>query len=179
MDEQLNKSIDLCRQGDADAFRYIVDRYQKMVYTLAFRLLCNEEDAEDLTQETFVKVWLHIGRYKPLYRFSTWVYKIACNAAYDKLRSEPTVRKVELDHCRLAAEDDPARQLHNQHVRSLLLKATETLSPKQKLVFVLSEIEELDTHELVAITGMSSAKIKSNLYLARKCIKNKLSGYDE
>lgn len=63
--------IDSCRKGDTGVFRYIVAEYHQLVYTLVFRLLCDEDDAKDATQETFIKVWQNIAGYKHQYKFST------------------------------------------------------------------------------------------------------------
>ncbi len=70
MDNQLMACINLCRQGNNKAFGYIVSEYQQLIYTLAFRLLCNEDDAKDAVQETFIKVWQNIAKYKQQYKFS-------------------------------------------------------------------------------------------------------------
>jgi len=173
-EQQLNKYIDLYRQGNTDAFRYIVSEYQQLIYTLAFRMLCNEADAEDITQETFIKVWLNMGRYKQQYKFSTWIYKIASNTCYDKLRSE-RVKNVNLDDYDTFSDTNQEELLHNKELKKLILKLTNGLSPKQKLVFTLSDIEDLEVKEIQLITGLTAAKIKSNLYLARKYIKSKIN----
>jgi RNA polymerase sigma-70 factor (ECF subfamily) len=178
MNEKLIEHIELCRQGNRDAFGWLFDRYHRMVYTLAFRLLYDEEEAKDATQETFVKVWQQISRYLPAWKFSTWVCKIACNVCYDKLRSRRKVASVDASTCRLCAQVDYDDLLDNRTLKELLLKTTEGLSPKQKLVFTLSELEGLEADEIAKITNLSRAKIKSNLYLARQYIKTKLSHYE-
>ena len=174
-EHQINKYIDLCKEGNADAFSYIVSEYQQLVYTLAFRILCNETEAEDITQETFIKTWQNISRYKQQYKFSTWIYKIACNICYDKLRTKRNIEKVSLTDFDASSEINQEEQLHNKELRKIIIKLTSELSPKQKLIFTLSDIEDLEVKEIQIITGMTSAKIKSNLYLARKYIKSKLN----
>jgi RNA polymerase sigma-70 factor (ECF subfamily) len=173
-EHQINKYIDLCKAGNTDAFRYIVSEYQQLIYTLAFRILCNEADAEDITQETFIKVWQNINRYKQQYKFSTWIYKIATNTCYDKLRSE-RMKNVNIEDYDAFSETDNEELLHNKELKKLILKLTGGLSPKQKLVFTLSDIEDLEVKEIQLITGMTASKIKSNLYLARKYIKSKIN----
>ncbi|MFV0398614.1 MAG: RNA polymerase sigma factor [Bacteroidales bacterium] len=178
MKDRLSIHIDQCCQGDSEAFGYIVSEYQQMIYTLAFRLLCDEDDAKDATQETLIKAWQNIRSYKREYRFTTWLYKIAMNVCYDKMRSERNISKVALSDCNLCIESDPNEQLNNKELKELILRITEGLTPKQKLVFTLSDLEEFETDEIVIITGMSAAKIKSNLYLARKYIKSKMKDYE-
>jgi len=177
-DFQINKYIDLCKCGNTDAFKYIVSEYQQLVYTLAIKMLCSEIDAEDIIQETFIKAWQNISRYKQQYKFSTWIYKIAANACYDKLRSKHTVEEVSLMDYDIISETNQEDLLQNKELKGLILKFTSGLSPKQKLIFTLSEIEDLTVEEIIQITGMTSSKIKSNLYLAKKYIKSKLMKYE-
>lgn len=178
MNDKLILYIEACCKGDATAFEPIVAEYQQLVYTLAFRLLCNEEDAKDATQETFIKVWQNMFRYKRTFKFSTWIYTIASNICYDKLRSERKVSKVSVDDQELYATDDQENSLNNKDLIGLITRVTENLTPKQKLVFTLSEIEGLEVEEIAVITGLTPAKIKSNLYLARKYVKSKIQGYE-
>jgi RNA polymerase sigma-70 factor (ECF subfamily) len=175
----INEYIGLCKMGNTDAFKHIVIEYQQLVYTLAFRILCNEADAEDITQETFIKLWQNISIYNQQYKFSTWVYRIACNACYDKLRSKHNIKKVNIADYDTFSEIDQEEQLHNKEIKELILKLVDGLSPKQKLVFILSDIEDLKICEIQIITGMTSSKIKNNLYLARKYIKSKISNYEQ
>ena len=78
--------IILSRQNDDQAFRKLVEAHQSVVYTLAFRLLCSDEDAEDVVQETFIKVWRHLDSFNTELKFSTWLYSVAAHECYDKLR---------------------------------------------------------------------------------------------
>jgi RNA polymerase sigma-70 factor, ECF subfamily len=164
MSEELSKYIDLCRQGDTSAFGRIVSEYRQMIYSLAFRLLCDDEDAKDATQETFIRVWRNIDKFKYQYKFSTWVYKIATNICYDKLRSERKNVRLDISEFDLCSETNQSDTLEKEELRKLLIRFTEKLTPKQKIVFTMSEI-----------TGMTAAKIKSNLYLAKKFIKTKIT----
>jgi RNA polymerase sigma factor, sigma-70 family len=175
MNDELITHIDLCCQGDTKAFGFIVEEYRQLVYVLAFRLLCDEEDARDITQEIFIKVWQNISKYNRKYKFSTWIYKIASHACYDKLRVERKMSKVNLADCELYSDGYPDEILNNKELKKLIIGISAGLTPKQKLVFTLSDLEELEVEEISVITGMTPAKIKSNLYLARKYIKSKIS----
>ena len=175
---QINRYIDLCKLGDTHAFKYIVSEYQQFIFTLAFRILCNETDAEDVTQEVFIKVWQNINRFKQQYKFSTWIYKIVCNTCYDKLRSKHHITSVNIDEYEIFSEENQEELFHCKDIKKLIIKLTTGLSSKQKLIFTLSDIEDLNVDEIRTITGMSAAKIKSNLYLARKTIKSKINTYE-
>lgn len=179
MSKQIEECVKLCRAGDAKAFEAIVIEYHQLVFTLAFRLLGNEEDAKDIMQDVFIKVWQNIGKYNEKYRFSTWIYRITCNVCYDKLRADSKRSYNKLEQYTLISSLATDAPLHNKELGELILKATEGLTPKQKLVFTLRELEELEISEISQITGMSSAKIRSNLYLARKHIQDKLKDYDK
>lgn len=170
-----NKYIDLCKVGDTEAYRFLVEKYQQMIFGLAFRLLYNEADAKDLTQEVFIKAWQRIDGYKNQYKFSTWLYKIACNACYDILRQDRKMKTCDCTISEIKSEENPEEILNNKQLKELIEKITDQMTPKQKLVFILSELEELDTKEIIQITGMTASKIKSNLYLARKYVKSKIN----
>jgi len=172
---QINKYIELCRSGNREAFKNIVYEYQQLVYSLAFKLLCNEQDAEDVTQDTFIKVWQNINLYKQQYKFSTWIYKITSSICYDKLRSKNNINTIDIEDYDCFSGQNQEEILHHKELKKLIVKLTAGLTPKQKLIFTLSDLEELKVEEIKVITGMSAAKIKSNLYLARKYMKSKIS----
>ena len=178
-EEDAEQLINRSRQGDKKSFELLIVAYQSMVYRLAFRLLCDEDDAKDIVQETFIKIWFHLDRYKSEYKFSTWIYKIASNLAYDRLRSQKhisqgTEPEAVADALNIAFSENTEERLINKDLKKIILYFTRELPPKQKLVFTLRDIEELEAVEVERITGMSAEKIKSNLYLARKNIREKL-----
>ena len=169
--EKTLELVDRSQRKDTAAFAQLVTEFQPMVFRLAFRLLCDEDEARDITQETFVKVWLSLKTYNRKNRFSTWLYKITCNACYDRLRS--------LRHSiNLASDDNIEISLSNRQLKELILRYTNELPPQQKLVFMLRDVEELEVIEVQTITGLSPEKIKSTLYLARKNIRNKMNQID-
>ncbi|MDR2037736.1 MAG: sigma-70 family RNA polymerase sigma factor [Bacteroidales bacterium] len=175
--DQIQYLITRCKQGDTKAFETLVIEYQPLVFRLAFRLLCDENEAKDMVQETFIRIWKHLNKYDPAYRFSTWLYKITGNLCYDRLRS--IKRQIRANSLPDLPNDPPSTEniessLINKELKDWILYFTDELTPKQKLVFTLWDIEGLVPEEIKEITGMSAAKIKSNLYLARKYIKNKI-----
>jgi RNA polymerase sigma-70 factor (ECF subfamily) len=176
----LDKLIERSILNDEKAFRLIVEEYQHMIYTLSFRLLCNEEEAKDVAQETFVRVWLNLSKYNPEMKFSTWIYTIATNLCLDKLKSPRKIIYNELTdmvNTNLLSTECADKQLLNNELGELILTLTDSLSPKQKVVFTLNCLEELDVDEIVEITGFTPENIKSNLFLAKKNIRCKLEKY--
>ncbi|MDR1274163.1 MAG: sigma-70 family RNA polymerase sigma factor [Odoribacteraceae bacterium] len=166
--------------GDTRAFGQLVVLYQPLVYRLAFRLLCDDDDAKDVVQEVFIKAWTRLARYDDRYRFSTWVYKITCNECRDRLRSarrragRPGV-PLALAGALVADPADVEAGIVNRELKELILYFTGKLSPRQKLVFTLVDLEGLDAGEVAAATGLSAGQVKSNLHLARKRIREKIN----
>ncbi len=181
MESELVKEwIEKSKDGDKRAFESLVNTFQPMVFRLSFRMLNgNMDETKETVQDVFIKMWLSLSSYNPAFRFSTWLYKITCNACLDRLRmfrkQEERVTDWEGAYQRLSSGEDIETALINRDLREVILHLTEALSPKQKSVFILSDIEGLDVREIEEITTLSPEKIKSNLYLARKFIRNKLS----
>lgn len=180
--EKIQQLIHRCRQEDATAFSLLVSEFQPLVFRLAFRLLCHEDEAKDMVQETFVKVWLALDKYNAQCRFSTWLYKITCNTCYDRLRSMRHSALCNEDgyscSTNIPSDDNIETDLSNRQLKELILQYTSELSPQQRLVFTLRDVEELDTAEVQIITGLSAGVIKSTLYVARKYIRNKMNQID-
>lgn len=171
----IRTSIADCKNGNTEAFGFVVEKLRQPLFRLAFRLLCDEEDAKDAVQDTFVKAWLAMGKYDPEQRFETWIYRIAVNVCYDRMRAGRR-RKVYGRPAGDYADDaaDTEAKLVNRELRESIMSLTQGLSVKQKLVFTLADLEELSTEEIRKATGLSTASVKSNLYLARKHIRENL-----
>jgi RNA polymerase sigma-70 factor (ECF subfamily) len=179
--QELEIVLGKCKNGDRQAFAELIAEFQKTVFSVAFRLLCNEEDAKDATQETFIKVWCHLKSYDSSKKFSTWLYSIVTNSCLDKLRSFHHSRKVsDVEEQNVVgtflSNDNAESKVINDDLAKLIQMATNELSPKQKLVFTLHYLEELDVDEIAKITTMTANQIKSNLYLARNQMQEKLKG---
>jgi RNA polymerase sigma-70 factor (ECF subfamily) len=170
--------INLSRQNDSQAFRKLVEAHQSMVYTLAFRLLCNDEDAKDIVQETFIRAWKHLDNFKPELKFSTWLYTIAANQCYDKLKKAKHNYILRLDDPNVISEfisnENIEKTMINTELALIISSLTRNLTPKQKLVFTLRDLEGFEIEEIISITSLSASKIKSNLYLARQFIRKKI-----
>lgn len=180
--EEIQKLIKSGKKEEKKIFAIVVAEFQPLVFRVAFRLLCDENEAKDAVQETFIKAWLSLERYDPTYKFSTWLYKIACNTCYDRLRSfrrfsaEPGAFSSEAAH--IPSDDDMEASFSNRQLKELILRYTGELPPQQRQIFILRDVEELDVPEVQAITGLSPERIKSNLYLARKNIRKKMNKID-
>jgi len=176
----LNELIELSKRNDQKSFRIIVEAHQYMVYSLAFRIMCNEEEAKDIVQETFIKVWLNLSGFDLEKKFSTWVYAITTHLCLDKLKSlkqrfksESLNENVNI----LISSENADKKLIDSELGEVILSLTNELTPKQKIVFTLRYFEDLEMDEIVEITGLTPEKIKGNLYLARQAIRTKIERY--
>ena len=175
--------ITRCQQGDKEAFRWVVQTHQRMLFSLALKMLCDEEEAKDLLQETFIRVWQHIREYNPERTFSTWIYTIASRLCLDRLKRTNRIVAMPDDEKvfrRYASESDSQRTLENQEWVSIVRTMAEGLSDKQRLVFTLCQLEGLSSEEAQEITGLDARQVKSNLYVARQTIRKRLTalGYE-
>ena len=168
------ETIDAARNGDAGAFALIVERYRQSVFRICVRILGDGDEAEDAVQETFVRAWQSLRGYDPRYSIATWLRTIACRLCYDMLRRRTRQRQYEQNACRQGSGDgseDPESLRMSRELEGLFRKAASGLSPMQRTVFVLAEIEQLPSDEVHRITGWSAVQIKSNLYIARKKVR--------
>jgi len=176
--------IEQCRLGNTIAFREVVQKYQPMVYSLSLKMLADAEEAKDIVQDTFIKVWQSMDRYDERYSFSTWIYTICSRLCLDRIKKlrwqSPMTDDVNvLENC--LSDSDPERQLEGSEWISVVKVLAHGLSYKQRLVFTLSQLEGLSTKEITEITGLDTTQIKSNLSLARKSVREKLLklGYEK
>jgi len=188
-DSQLIAEI---RDGSADALEELVSRYESRVYSLAYRMLGNKEDAEDVLQDTFLNVVRSIDGFKSQSSFSTWLYRVAANAALTKLRQKSKREKSEgefLDEVYSVREathsessmvdwsDGPADRLLNEEARQVMEEAITELPEKYRIVFVLRDVEGMPAAEVAKALDLSIPAVKSRLHRARLYLRNRLSHY--
>lgn len=172
-----------CQNGDKTAFRSVVQTYQRLVFSLAFKMLADEDEAKDVVQETFIRVWQGIGGYDVRRPFTTWLYTIASRLCLDRFKRINRIVPMPDDEAvlrRFASETDTQRSLENNELVAIVRTMTDQLSAKQKLVFTLCQLEGLSSDEVERITGLNASQVKSNLYVARQTIREKLKqlGYE-
>ncbi|MBN2665535.1 MAG: RNA polymerase sigma factor [Bacteroidales bacterium] len=174
--------IDECRNGDLHNFRKVVEKTTPLIFSVAFRIMGDEDGARDIVQDTMVTVWQKLGKIKTITCYKTWVYRITVNKCYDQLRKQKRQkeerfgeREWEIISNHVAEEGNT--ELENSENARIINMLTNQLSPRQKTVFVLSELEGLDSDEIVRITGIAKPLVKANLYYARKNIGSLLKKY--
>jgi RNA polymerase sigma-70 factor (ECF subfamily) len=176
-DERL---VSLIRQGNAVALGQLVERHQHYITRIVSRFLFCEEDTQEVVQDTFIRIWKHLDDYDGRCRFTTWVYTIAFNLCLDKTKTLKRRRdiRIPLNYETLAAYhlEITDHTINSDHagLGKVIRVFAQQLSKVQRLVFVLRDIQDLPVEEVCHITGFDTDKVKSNLYYARKFIREKL-----
>jgi len=174
------------KAGDQAAFSELVTHYERKIYRLAKNITRNDEDAEDVLQDAFLKAYTHLDNFKGDSKFYTWIVRIAVNEALMRLRKRKTDRTVPLDEpvelgeetvAREIAvwEDNPEQRYSKEEWRNILDAAVDDLKPDFRTVFVLRDIEELSTEETAETLGISVPAVKSRLLRARLALRETLT----
>ena len=170
--QQDNIYISKVLEGDRNAFAYLVDKYKTMVYSLALRLVKDREEAEEISQDSFIKAYQSLASFKGKAKFSSWLYRIVYNTAISKLRQQPTGR-VSLDESNIAdtlyiESKQNYDALSAGERKKYLEKALESLDMDEKMLVILYYYEERDLDEIATIAGLTKTNTKVKLYRARK-----------
>ena len=176
------KLIEECRAGNLKNFRKLVELTSPFAFSVAFRMLGDEDLAKDVVQETMVIIWQKLKNIKSAEVYKTWIYRVVINKCYDQLRRKKRNREYMTDEntWNILSEkisNSHCSQFENEETAMIISIMTNKLSPKQKAVFILSELEEMTNDEISAITGIGKPAIKANLYHARKSISAMLEKY--
>jgi RNA polymerase sigma-70 factor, ECF subfamily len=181
-------SLDALRAGDRVEFARLVEANYEMIYRLAIRMVNDPQDAEDILQETFLKAYRHLKGFDGRSRLSTWLYRIATNEALMFLRRKK-LDTISIDETSDTAEGDkepvqivdwccmPEEEMMSSEAKSYLDQAISKLAPNLRVVFVLRDIQGLDTQEVSQVLDLSETAVKTRLSRARMQLREELSGY--
>ena len=168
----------ICRaaQGDAEAFRQLVEAYQTPAYRLAARM-CGPDSAEDVTQEAFLAAWRALPEFRGDCRFSTWLYRLVNNAAIDYLRREKRHRDTgDVDDLELPdGGPSPQEQAERSDTRDAVRRALDRLSPEHRQVLLLRFMQELDYGEIAQVLDVSEGTVKSRINRAKSKLREVLA----
>jgi len=173
-DRQLVEQI---RQGDDRAFEMLVRRKTSKVYGLCYRVIGNSEDAKDISQLVFLKLWENLEKYDATYAFDTWLYRMVTNVAIDFMRSKQSRDNAVNSNLRLVKTSiDPEQTVTvaRKEVESVFNAVSNVLSPKQKTIFVMSEMEDLRSSEIAKVLGCRESTVRNHLFNARKLMQTQL-----
>lgn len=175
--------IQRAQKGDQDAFAALVDEHQRYVYNLALRVLKDENDALDLTQETFVRAWTALPNFRGQSRFRTWLYRIATNLCYNRL---PNLRRslTELGDDVLpdlpdggAMSSNPMREVEANETRTFLQHAIDQLEANYKILIVMRYHDELSYEEIASLLNLPLGTVKTGLFRAKEKLRFALEGF--
>lgn len=187
--EQLNTAevpdtvlVTRAKGGDLNAFEALVTRHERGIYNLAYRMLGNQHDAQDVTQQTFMNALEHLAEFREESSFATWLYRIASNAALKLIRKRRGLDTVSLEQ-NTEPQEDTDRIPHPEYIadwkqtpdtlaqhaetREILERALAQLDEKHRLVFILRDVEGLSIKETADALGISEANVKVRLLRAR------------
>jgi RNA polymerase sigma-70 factor, ECF subfamily len=182
---QETSEVELVRRaqaGEVDAFEELTNRHERRVYSLALRILRHEQDAEDVTQQTFLSALENLDRFRGEASFSTWLLRIASHAALKIIRKRKGLNTVSLEEATEGAEEhgtvphpeyiadwrqSPEELVHKNEIQRLLDEALDQLDAKHRLVFLLRDVEGLSVKETAEALGLTEANTKVRLLRAR------------
>lgn len=164
----------LVKSGNMTAFSALVDRYKVRLFNLIYRMLQNKEEAEDLLQETFLRVFRERERYDPNYAFSTWIYTIALNLCRNELKRRKRFKFFGMDLIKDDRRYAVETKAGQNCLGSTLEKAIASLPVKYRTVFVLREVNQLSYEEMSESLGIPLGTVKSRVNRARLILRRKL-----
>ena len=181
--------IEEVRAGKSESFEYFVRRYQRRITRVAYRLLRDTGEADCAAQESFLRAYQNLRDFREGSTFETWLTRICINWCKDRLKRRRLVvffhqappredeEAGEPADLAPAGEPSPERRAMSREIRQRLREAMETLSPRQRTVFVLKHFEELSIPEIAELTGLDSGTIKSHLFRAAHKLRQRLGDF--
>ena len=176
-----------CQKGDSEAFDELVTRYRTRVFGMVYNMVHSEQDAWDLAQDSFLKAWKSIGRFRGKSSFYTWLYRIVMNVTIDWVRKKQIKGTgAEFDDAIQLREIDPASKtvpkpdalpsenMERGEIRGQIDRAIAQLSPEHRAVILMKEIDGMQYHEIAEALGCSIGTVMSRLFYARKKLQNLL-----
>lgn len=179
--------IHQAQRGDRAAFDALVRLYDKQVLRLVLKVVQSPDEARDLYQEVFLKVYRSLGRFRFEARFSTWLYRVVMNVCYDHLRRQrsreevqgPTTEDDQPEYFHTVADDkpegDPERTLHSREIRQRIQRALGRLGPRERMVFELRHFQGLKLRAIGELCGTSEETAKNSLFRATQKLRLELS----
>jgi RNA polymerase sigma-70 factor, ECF subfamily len=176
-----------CQAGDTEAFDELVTRYRTRVFSMIYNMVRSEQDAWDLAQDSFLKAWKSIKRFRGRSSFYTWIYRIVMNVTIDWLRKkhvkgagkefDDTIQLKEIDPASKTVpktEALPHQMMQRDEIRARIENAIAQLSPEHRAVILMKEIDDMQYHEIAETLGCSIGTVMSRLFYARKKLQSLL-----
>ncbi len=164
--------IEQTLEGNVNAFAFLVEKYKHMVFTLTIRIVKNREEAEEVSQDVFVKAFRNLENFKGDSKFSTWIYKIAYYASLDVIKRNK--RQIKSENIETVYEgdlgnvQDALKYLHDKERKKIINEALLKLNEEERIVLTLFYFEELPIKEISKVVNLSEDNIKIKLFRSRK-----------
>lgn len=160
------------RQNDKNAWESLVRENERMVYHIAYRMMQNEEDAKDISQEIFIKVYRNLSKFDESAAFSTWLYRIAVNTCIDALRKKKGNQIVSLqEQTQEEHQDTPEQNYLQKEEQIQIMQTIETLSPEHRAMILMRDMEDMTYGEIAECLSLSLGTVKSRIARAREQFK--------
>ena len=163
--------------GHTEAFEQLVRRKTSKVYALCYRIIGNPEDAKDISQLVFIKLWENMEKYDSQYAFDTWLYRMVTNVAIDFIRNRQSRENAVNSNLRLVKTSAEAEQgviFQRKEIEKLFNEIATVLSPKQRTIFIMREMEDLPSSEIAKVLGCRESTVRNHLFNARKLMQQQL-----
>lgn len=165
------------QRGDTAAFDQLVTRHRRAVYQVCYRFVHHHDDAADLTQDTFVRAWKALGRFRGQARFSTWIYRIAVNVSLNRVSLKtPAAEAMDFDLVADAVSPPPGQALVARQRAAAVRHAVQSLPPRQREALILRTYHELSHQEVAEIVGTTVGAVKANVFHALVNLRKRLAG---
>jgi RNA polymerase sigma factor (sigma-70 family) len=159
-------------QGDTNVFSVLVDRYKEMIFTLALKMIKNREEAEEVSQDTFIKIYNSLNKFKGDSKFSTWIYKIAYNTCLDRLKKnkkeENTILIDEFSDHLVKTLDNAFSALEEKEQKQTIQNCLNLLSREENFLLTLYYFDDQNLDEIAKIMDINSNNVKVKLFRSRK-----------
>lgn len=185
MDALVNKRVKQVLKGDQNAYADIVNLYQNKLYQLCYRMLGNKQEAEDITQEAFVRAYINLHSYDQKRKFSTWLYRIATNLCIDRIRKKKPDYYLDAEvagtdgldmYSQIASEERlPEDVVEQMELQERIQYEISRLPDKYRSVIVLKYIEELSLQEISEILEMPLGTVKTRIHRGREALRKQLN----
>lgn len=175
--------IERVKQGDESAFREIVEKHREAIFNLCVRYLGSPEDAEEIAQDVFIKLYRHIPKYEPRAKLSTLLYRMAVNLSLNRIRDRKRRRWISLDRFPETSvqdgsrdiQDQPQQLLERKERQTAVRQAVDALPPNQRMAVILKRFQGLSYAEIADVMSCSVSAVESRLHRAKQTLRKKLS----
>ena len=166
------KLIEALQNGDTKAYAQLVNRYKDLVFTLAIRMLKHREEAEEVAQDTFIKVFKSLSKFKGDSKFSTWIYKVTYNTCLDRLKKQKREQQVvsidEFNTNQIKSIDNALDKMENEEREKAIQDCIQLLPADDAFLLTLFYFEEQSLEEIAKVIGLTANNVKVKLFRSRK-----------